>query len=498
MAAEQLAPVVQLEQQNSIQEGVIDGGLETCSRRTRSKKTTNTNCMTCNDKETIDDFRFNDNDMNNDGRHLSSGAYGDVERIDSKNGDIKVAVKTFKRSKDYKQEKEITKIINERFSTEGNYKYNLVPSYYSEDCDRIVMHLKHGTLDDLMNKSDLGIEEEEKKNLFKKIYQVVVSAMRKLQEKEGAYYTDLKPANILYEIKDDNKIHIYLADLGGIVFGDEIKDPTQPVFEDIDDEYGEDDENYDETIQQGVFTYPYHLHTRSSVYPGFRMGAISEIKNRQIEQKFLDNFIQQIVTFAIYCGYFDKPQFRNGWISLAYNSHPNNFNQAIMWANDLFEDNEILKRHMMQLGRMPVKQVQYLDGMRRKKVTLQWEPTEERQWDDNNIKTALRELETAFETEESSPITINTDRPASYSTISLTRNIFNALKLSSKKAMGRGVVSSVTTPVKKSIIDNPVPVREKKHLFGRKKKTKKRGKKGKRPSGKKQKGKKRASQRKRK
>ena len=300
------------------------------------------NCMSCKGDTTVDppeehgyvkQFKFNGKEMDVSSsaiESISEGSFGKISKYSAKNeeNDVRqsVAVKEFSKKKDYAQEKRVSHAINQIMSTQDHDKYNIIPSYYSDDCDVIIMHEKD---------SDLNALNRQFPNMINSLlFRDVVTSIYHLVKDHDMYYTDLKPGNIIYQMVG-NKPKIYLADLGGIVFGNEFS-----IFEENDIDFFADvpqkeytDDYSEKGDQLGIFTFPMHPDD-----------AAVEIKaGDEFPPVFYDNFIQQIVSFAIFC----SPQYRIiekfdvntlAWSQKDHHEHQEK-------SKKLVENNEILSKY---------------------------------------------------------------------------------------------------------------------------------------------------------
>jgi serine/threonine protein kinase len=148
---------------------------------------------------------------------IKQGSYGTVTIYQS-DDEKKIAIKTFENPIDYYKEKLISKIIAEK-QIELKNILQIVPSYWYEKGDdrKIIMHGKDGDLEKIAGEisSDLNKNLTEAKSYFID----TVESIKKLWE-NGLYFCDLKLGNVLYSEIPEKKI--YLADIGGVVFFDQI------------------------------------------------------------------------------------------------------------------------------------------------------------------------------------------------------------------------------------------------------------------------------------
>lgn len=137
----------------------------------------------------------------------NSGSYGDVYIMKSNNDMI--AIKIFDDIADYLKEK-IISIILSNIRRKNNCSLPIVSSYWYEKKNNnlIIMECMDGNLNELI-----------KNNPSCKIYDIFLQVIEAVYElyNYGIYYCDIKLANILYKLINNN-IKIKLADIGGIVF----------------------------------------------------------------------------------------------------------------------------------------------------------------------------------------------------------------------------------------------------------------------------------------
>ena len=148
---------------------------------------------------------------------IKQGSYGTVTIYESDKGK-KIAIKTFENPIDYYKEKLISKIIAKKQKKLKNI-LQIVPSYWYEKGDdrKIIMHGKDGDLEKIAGEISSNLKENitEAKSYFID----TVESIKKLWE-HGLYFCDLKLGNVLYSEIPEKKI--YLADIGGVVFFDQI------------------------------------------------------------------------------------------------------------------------------------------------------------------------------------------------------------------------------------------------------------------------------------
>lgn len=85
----------------------------------------------------------------------------------------------------------------------------------------VVMPLYDGELSNFINKRSTNFDKILQKKDIVQILLQVAKVFQELMDREF-YYTDVKPANLLYR-KVGNRIHVVVADLGGMVFNDNSK-----------------------------------------------------------------------------------------------------------------------------------------------------------------------------------------------------------------------------------------------------------------------------------
>ena len=179
------------------------------------------------------------------------GAYGIVRRWKSPSGGTDIVTKKMDTDETVIENDVSRTIRTIRGSSSPYVPYDgVVPSYWiSNDartdaeelrdcpvCPYILMHAKSGTLRDLIRKwtdttptwvKDMATEHpNEYFGMLQYLYKEIVGHVITLAEK-GQYYCDMKPGNVLYEIRDDGgagypvpgvgTLRTYLGDLAGIV-----------------------------------------------------------------------------------------------------------------------------------------------------------------------------------------------------------------------------------------------------------------------------------------
>lgn len=229
----------------------------------------NVDCISCSDGGIT--LKFKGVELENK-RLINEGSYGKVMKysgINEKSGEqINLAVKFFFQPKDFNTERRLSQIIFDKLNLKENGgvdKFGVIPSYYSVNCRSIIMHFKDGDLKGL-DLTEHSNSSQVKKNIFIQVMTFLIGLAG-----QDLFYTDLKLENVLYqEVKEGNQdstYKIYLADIGGIIIGDN-KDYSQIA----------------------PFSLPYKEH---NVF-------IIRTKEDICNFNFICSFFQQILSFLIY------------------------------------------------------------------------------------------------------------------------------------------------------------------------------------------------------
>ena len=169
-------------------------------------------CMTCDQTGEIETLRIFGEDYSQvkTSAPALSGTFGSIIKFTNTSQTETYAIKSFKESEtDDPYFEEI--IILMLLKMEKKYPDYLIPAYpvILKDCYFNIMHYKEDTLMGLKNNPELM--EKNKHFIFNDILNGLISLA-----KLSYLYGDLKPANTLYSLKKNDKVKIYLADLGGI------------------------------------------------------------------------------------------------------------------------------------------------------------------------------------------------------------------------------------------------------------------------------------------
>ena len=171
----------------------------------------NISCMTCKKTGEIETLRiFGEEYIKEQQQQGMSGSFGSIVKYTNASKTETYAVKSFVESpKEDPYFEEI--IILQLLKMEKKYPKYLISAYpvILEDCYFNIMHFKEDTL--LSLKKTPAILEKNKDAIFNDIVNGLISLASM-----SYLYGDLKAANTLFTLRKDNKVKIYLADLGGI------------------------------------------------------------------------------------------------------------------------------------------------------------------------------------------------------------------------------------------------------------------------------------------
>ena len=170
-------------------------------------------CITCNGN-VVKSLKIEGVSYTKEEYDTASGGSGDVSfYFDSENRGICYAVKTFRDKNEYLYE--FTKIS--LLKSQNNYPSYVVPAYeiINDTCYLSIMHCKDGDLNNLIYNPNIQLTTSETIDIFNEI----INAIMQLVDL-NFMYSDLKPANVLFEKQEhnnDRKYKIYLCDIGSLV-----------------------------------------------------------------------------------------------------------------------------------------------------------------------------------------------------------------------------------------------------------------------------------------
>lgn len=266
---------------------------ETLSFLSQCDTGTQISCMTCKNTGEIETLRIIGEDYTKVRETTNrSGTFGSIVKYTNAQNTETYAIKSFKESptEDSYFEEIIVLLL---LKTEKKYPKYLIPAYpvILKDCYFNIMHFKEDTLQGLKKKSP-ALLEKNKIAIFNDILNGMISLANL-----NYLYGDLKAANTLFTLRKDNRVKIYLADLGGIApYGvrhqEMIRDKIDEFFESaeipvtqkliIQKKYMNNIDNMVYCITGSPFTYP-----TKTYYPNVNV-------NTDLGQ-FLCHFFHQIV-----------------------------------------------------------------------------------------------------------------------------------------------------------------------------------------------------------
>ena len=168
-------------------------------------------CMTCKKTGEIETLRiFGEEYTKEQQQQGMAGTFGSIVKYTNASKTETYAVKSFVESPNEDPYFEEI-IILQLLKMEKKYPKYLISAYpvILEDCYFNIMHFKEDTL--LSLKKTPEILEKNKDAIFNDILNGLISLASM-----SYLYGDLKAANTLFTLRKDNKVKIYLADLGGI------------------------------------------------------------------------------------------------------------------------------------------------------------------------------------------------------------------------------------------------------------------------------------------
>ena len=230
-----------------------------------------------------------------------SGTYGSIVKYMNSSQTETYAIKSFKEQREedpYFEEIIILLLLK----MEKKYPKYLIPAYpvMLKDCYFNIMHFKKETLIDL--KTTPTLLDKNKTAIFNDVLNGLISLTSL-----SYMYGDLKAANTLFTLKTDDRVKIYLADLGGIApFGKEHENNMRDKIDDflnsteipvlqkgkIRGKYENDTEKMVYNITSSPFTYP-----TKTYYPYVNV-------NSDLAQ-YLCHFFHQIVVMYFYLNNYD-------------------------------------------------------------------------------------------------------------------------------------------------------------------------------------------------
>ena len=213
-----------------------------------------------------------------------NGGHGRIYIFESEKNN-KLAVKTFIHERYYEEEKNIAEIINTLIRNNEEDRFCVVPTYYHDDLEIIIMHYKNFNITTLLREK-MNLQDSVKI----KIYKDVVKCIKNLLM-EGLFYGDLKFENILIQHSLSSRYKVYLGDIGSIAY-------IPHIIRNKNIEQGE-------TIsKQIVFTVPYKDIKNQTTHEIFDIdNETFDIDNEflSIEQEYLIlcSFFHQILSFFV-------------------------------------------------------------------------------------------------------------------------------------------------------------------------------------------------------
>ena len=188
----------------------------------------------------------------------------------------KLAVKTFSgNTQVFNEEKNIAKIINKLLVNTDEDRFGVVPTYYHNDLEIIIMHYKNFDINELLENANIA-------NFQKiKIYKEVVKCINHLAL-EGLFYGDLKFGNVLIQGPLFGPYKVYLGDIGSIAY--------------IPNLIGKDIKEEETISKQIVFTIPYKDINQERIYELFNV--VLELPIEEYK-KILCSFFHQILSFLV-------------------------------------------------------------------------------------------------------------------------------------------------------------------------------------------------------
>ena len=267
------------------------GGL----RRTKSLKQLNSNTQiefkTCNGviidncvkklQGKITSIMFNNEEYEVIQNQTFSGGYGMIYMFKSEQNN-KLAVKTFSgNTEDFNEEKNIAKIINKLLLNTHEDRFGVVPTYYHNDLEIIIMHYKNFDINQLLENANIPIFQKIK------IYKEVVECIKHLTL-EGLFYGDLKFGNVLIQGPLYGPYKVYLGDIGSIAY--------------IPNLIGKDIKEEETISKQIAFTIPYKVIKTPSILNQERIYEFFDVDPElPIEEyeKILCSFFHQILSFLV-------------------------------------------------------------------------------------------------------------------------------------------------------------------------------------------------------
>lgn len=166
-------------------------------------------------------FTYGNNELIQN-KELGGGGFGTVYLFKSRDDLYKIAVKIYAdgamQSNNDKggmiHEKNVVGRLAELYRTNRNI--GIISNRIIEHNTKsyLLMEFADGNLNELHKKVNLLND----KNIFKILYHT--SKILETLSFHNLFYTDLKPDNILYKIKEGDRIEVVLGDIGGICLGD--------------------------------------------------------------------------------------------------------------------------------------------------------------------------------------------------------------------------------------------------------------------------------------